>query len=47
MTAEIEIKRLDFGIGQGQWAKTDVIGDTIRIFIRLQATPLAPVEESR
>jgi polyisoprenoid-binding protein YceI len=42
MQADITVNRLDFGIGQGEWAKTDVIADAIRIAVRLQAVANPP-----
>ncbi len=32
---ELSVNRLDFAIGQGQWAATTVVGDKVRIFFDL------------
>ena len=42
MEADVTVNRLDFGIGQGEWAKTDVIADPITIAVRLQAVANPP-----
>ncbi|NVK19437.1 MAG: YceI family protein [Methylocystaceae bacterium] len=34
---EIAVSRTDYGIGQGQWAVSTVVGDEVRIFFDLQA----------
>ncbi|WP_419799131.1 MAG: cytochrome b/b6 domain-containing protein [Terasakiella sp.] len=36
-TGELAIQRNDFGIGQGQWVATTVVGDDVRIFFDLKA----------
>lgn len=38
MKASIALKRLDFGVGQGEWAKEDAIANTVDIVIDLKAT---------
>ena len=38
MKATIDLNRLDFGVGQGQWQKTDAISDKVTINIDLFAT---------
>ena len=38
MEATLELNRLDFGIGQGQWQATDAIGGTVKIRITVLAT---------
>lgn len=38
MEAQIILKRLDFGVGQGQWQSTDTIGGDVKIKIRVEAT---------
>lgn len=38
MQAHVSLNRLDFGIGQGQWKATDVIGDQVNLQISLSAT---------
>lgn len=37
MRAHVSLSRLDFGIGQGQWKATDVIGETVEIDIEVHA----------
>lgn len=37
MLAEAELKRLDFGVGQGQWQSEDAIGNKVMIYIVLHA----------
>lgn len=37
MTAQLSLKRTDFGVGQGQWQSTDTIGDDVKITINLFA----------
>lgn len=37
MTAQISLKRTDFGVGQGQWQSTDTIGDEVKLSINLFA----------
>jgi cytochrome b561/polyisoprenoid-binding protein YceI len=41
MRGTLTLNRLDFGLGQGQWAKTDVIGDdvSIEIYVKASAAP--------
>ncbi|MCC7304690.1 MAG: cytochrome b/b6 domain-containing protein [Alphaproteobacteria bacterium] len=39
MRAELALSRLDFGIGQGEWAKTDAVGDAVKISVYVKATP--------
>ncbi len=31
LTGETSIKRLDFGVGQGEWKSTESVGDTVKI----------------
>ncbi len=40
MTATLDLNRLDFGVGQGQWQKTDAISDKVVINVSLLATQL-------
>ncbi len=35
---ELEISRLDYGVGQGMWQDTSVVADEVRIFIDIRAT---------
>ncbi len=37
MRAEITLNRLDFGIGQGEWSKTDTIGGDVKVLIYVKA----------
>lgn len=34
---EITVSRRDFGLGQGQWAATDIVADEVKIEIKIQA----------
>ena len=34
----IEIKRLDYGVGRGEWASTNVVGDEVTIDIAVAAS---------
>jgi cytochrome b561 len=38
MESEIRLKRLDYGVGQGPWQKTDAIADDVRLKISVEAT---------
>lgn len=38
MKARIELNRLDYGIGQGTWQKTDVIADKVKVDIYVKAS---------
>ncbi len=38
MQSEFSLNRLDFGVGQGEWEKTDAIKDAVHISIDLKAT---------
>lgn len=40
MEAKVDLNRLDFGVGQGQWEKTDAISDKVTIEIDLEAFSL-------
>ena len=35
-TGEMTVERLDYGIGQGPWKDTSVVGNTVKIFIDLR-----------
>jgi polyisoprenoid-binding protein YceI len=37
ITGETTIKRLDFGIGTGEWARTDVIADPVKVSVHIEA----------
>ena len=37
---ELTINRMDYGVGQGQWADTSVIADPVRITVRVVASEL-------
>lgn len=34
---ETTLKRLDFGVGQGDWAKTDAVADAVKVAVTLSA----------
>jgi polyisoprenoid-binding protein YceI len=38
MEGHVDLNRLDFGVGQGQWQVTDAIGGTVRLNITVLAT---------
>lgn len=38
MKAELVLNRLDFGIGQGEWQKTDAIGNEVKVSVEMNAT---------
>lgn len=40
MEATVDLNRLDFGVGQGQWEKTDAISDKVTIEVNLEAFSL-------
>ncbi len=42
MSASLSINRLDFGIGRGQWQKTDTIGNKAKLNISLTANIIDP-----
>jgi polyisoprenoid-binding protein YceI len=35
------LKRLDFGVGQGQWKTTDMVGDAVKVIFSLVLKPVA------
>lgn len=37
MKADLVINRLDYGVGQGAWQKTDVVGNAVKITVSLKA----------
>lgn len=37
MEAQLALNRLDFGVGQGEWADTNAIGDNVSISIKVRA----------
>ena len=37
VVAQAILKRLDFGVGQGDWAKTDAVADEVKVVVRLEA----------
>lgn len=37
MNCETKINRLDYGVGQGDWAKTDVVSGDVKISIHIEA----------
>lgn len=42
MHASLEIARLDYGIGQGEWASAETIGNTVTLDIQLDAQRVLP-----
>jgi cytochrome b561 len=44
MQSELTLNRLDFGIGQGEWQKTDIIGDNVKISIYVKARSALPAQ---
>jgi polyisoprenoid-binding protein YceI len=36
------LKRLDFGVGQGQWKSTEMVGDAVKVAFSLVLKPVAP-----
>ncbi len=36
---ELTLKRLDFGIGQGEWQATDYVADEVKVIVDLHANP--------
>lgn len=36
------LKRLDFGVGQGQWKSTDMVGDLVKVAFSLVLKPATP-----
>jgi polyisoprenoid-binding protein YceI len=41
MTGKVTIKRLDFGVGQGEWKATDQVGDDVMVSFALRLTSAA------
>jgi len=37
MNGEVSIKRLDFGVGTGDWQKTDTVGNDVKVTVHLEA----------
>ncbi len=37
VTGETIIKRVDFGVGQGDWQKTDVIANDVKVSVKIEA----------
>lgn len=35
---EATLRRTDFGIGKGEWAATDIVGDEVKIVVEIKAT---------
>jgi polyisoprenoid-binding protein YceI len=38
LTGETSIKRLDFGVGQGEWSSTEWVGDTVKLNYKVVLT---------
>ena len=41
MTGKVTIKRLDFGVGQGEWKATDQVGNDVVVSFALRLTSAA------
>jgi polyisoprenoid-binding protein YceI len=39
LTGSATVKRLDYGVGQGEWQKTDTVGDDIKLQWKVQLVP--------
>jgi polyisoprenoid-binding protein YceI len=39
LTGNATVKRLDYGVGQGEWQKTDTVGDEIKLRWKVQLVP--------
>ena len=39
MNGKVTIRRLDFGVGQGDWRATDQVGDAVAVSFALRLTP--------
>jgi polyisoprenoid-binding protein YceI len=37
VNGEVPLKRLDFGVGQGDWSSTDAVADGVKVAIHLEA----------
>lgn len=37
MTAQVGVNRLAFGVGQGEWASTEVVPSTVTVTVALNA----------
>jgi polyisoprenoid-binding protein YceI len=48
LRGETTIKRLDFGVGQGDWKSTEWVNDAVKIsyYVRLAAAPEAPAAKT-
>ena len=40
MKGSASLKRLDFGLGQGEWASTEWVGDTVDVRFELKLSPV-------
>jgi polyisoprenoid-binding protein YceI len=40
MKGSASLKRLDFGLGQGEWASTEWVGDAVEVRFELKLTPV-------
>ena len=41
MSGKTSIRRLDFGVGQGEWKATDQVGNEVGVSFALRLTPTA------
>jgi polyisoprenoid-binding protein YceI len=42
MKGTANLHRLDFGLGQGDWASTEWVGDEVEVRFELKLRPVAP-----
>ena len=40
MKGSASLERLDFGLGQGEWASTEWVGDAVDVRFELKLTPV-------
>lgn len=38
LSGEVSLKRLDYGVGQGEWKATDTVGDTVKLQYKVPLT---------
>lgn len=42
MTAETSLKRTEYGVGKGEWSKTETVADDVKVTINLKAKEILP-----
>lgn len=47
MTGETRVKRLDYGVGQGDWKSTEWVGNDVKIAFKLRLRPSGAASSSR